>query len=64
MKEGKLLSLGARHKSNEDLGTVVVDGRLKRAYLTRLLGIKKLVVIMPSEKLACLVMTDANRKKP
>ena len=41
---------------------MVVDGRLKRADLARLLGIKDLVVIMPSEKLARLVMTDAHKE--
>ena len=62
MEKGKLLSLGAQHKSKEGQGTVVVDGRLKRADLARLLGIKELVVIMHSEKLALLVMTDAHRE--
>ena len=62
LEQGKLLSLGAQHNSREGQGTVVVDGRLKRADLARLLGIKDLVVIMPSGKLARLVMTDAHKE--
>ena len=62
LEKGKLLSLGAQLKGREGQGTVVVDGRLKRAGQARLLGIKELVVIMPSEQLALLVMTDAHRE--
>ena len=62
LEKGKLLSLGAQINGREGQGTVVVDGRLKKAELARLLGIQELVVIMPTEQLALLVMTDAHRE--
>ena len=62
LEKGKLLSLGAQLKGREGQGTLVVDGRLKRADMARLLGIKELVLIIPSEQLALLVMTDGHRE--
>ena len=58
LEAGTLLSLGAQYKG----GMVVVSGRAKKATLARLLGLEELVVVMPQEQLAKIVMQDAHRK--
>ena len=55
---GTLLSLGAQNKG----GMVVVSDRAKRATLARLLGLEELVVVMPQEHLAKIVMQDTHRE--
>ena len=58
MEKGKLLSLGARKKG----GLVVIDGRVRKEDLARLLGISEIPLIMPQEPLARMVLTDAHRE--
>ena len=41
---------------------VIVSGRAKKATLARLLGLEELVVVMPQEQLAKIVMQDAHRE--
>ena len=56
LEKGKLLSLGAITR----WGMVVVDGRVRKEVLARLLGVEYLPVILPQERLAELVLTDAH----
>ena len=41
---------------------VVVSGRAKKETLARLLGLEELVVVMPQEPLAKIIMQDAHRE--
>ena len=59
LEAGKLLSLSAQLGPG---GRVVISGRARKEALARLLGIEELHVVMNTERLVTLVMTDAHQE--
>ena len=55
---GTLLSLGAYYKG----GMVVMSGRNNNLTIAGLLGIEEIVLVMPQEPLAKIIMQDAHRE--
>ena len=41
---------------------VIVDGRVRKAELARILGLEELCVVLPEERLANLVMMEAHKE--
>ena len=58
LREGRLTSLGAYM----DQGEVWVEGRAQAADLARLLGVPRLRIIMPSERLAELILRSCHEE--
>ena len=58
LRKGDLESLGAQEQG----GQVWINARIRKEDLARLLGTDKLRVIMPSERLAHLIMTLAHEE--
>ena len=58
LKKGKLQSLGAELRN----GVVYISGRVRKEQMAELVGREELAVVMPTEKLAKLVMGDAHNQ--
>jgi hypothetical protein len=58
LNKGKLQSLGAELRN----GVVYISGRVRKEHMAELVGREELAVVMPTEKLARLVMLDAHNQ--